>query len=691
MRPTSLVAAAFLTAGLSPATTAQLADLQPGRNFTAQSNFGSTNAEGIDGGDADLDGDIDVVTANGAWGSAQLPRIFINDGLGSFADETSTRFAGFPTQHSRDVDFVDVENDGDLDVFLANDKPGATSSGEVSRFFVNLGGSQSGAAGFYQEASDDFWGSLVSVPLAAQIFGGNAGPFNDWSCDCDFGDLDDDGDSDLFFSTYGPGIDGSHDSRIFLNDGAGVFNELWPWADPGADTKTHTINMSLADLDGDFDVDVFMSSRNTQARVYLNNQYGPVGPAPFQDITQHALLDTGAPFSGFNAYDCELADVDGDGDFDAWMNGYNNNLERLLRNDGPDAGGFSFSQMDDWIAGDPNLDEEDSGTFGDYDNDGDLDNFVPSFSGTNYLYQSRLAQEVMPHGTALLYRTGLATGLAPAPELPSNYNSGSSADGDWYDVDGDGDLDILLANNANQGNWLFRNVLGVPDTHAPSFEAVTVQGDKPNGTDAVIHAAVRDNAPMQLFRFFEATLVYTVNGGVPQSLAMFHQGGQQYRGAIPAQTNATVEYHIEVTDLAGNSGVSQTHNFEQGTVGAEPWTDLGNGLAGVAGIPALVGTGPLTAGSAGALTLTNAAPSSVCALFVSLSSAPAPFKCGTLVPVPVALQLTLVTNGSGALPLAWGSWPNGLSGASLYFQYAIADGAAVCGTALSNAVRADVP
>jgi len=66
-------------------------------------------------------------------------------------------------------------------------------------------------------------------------------------------------------------------------------------------------------------------------------------------------------------------------------------------------------------------------------------------------------------------------------------------------------------------------------------------------------------------------------------------------------------------------------------------------------------------------------------------------KCGTLVPVPVAIQLTLVTNGAGTLPLSWASWPTGLSGASLYFQSAIADGAAVCGTSLSNGLRADVP
>lgn len=60
-------------------------------------------------------------------------------------------------------------------------------------------------------------------------------------------------------------------------------------------------------------------------------------------------------------------------------------------------------------------------------------------------------------------------------------------------------------------------------------------------------------------------------------------------------------------------------------------------------------------------------------------------------PVPVAFQMPLVTNGGGSLPLAWASWPSGLSGARLCFQFAIADVAAVCGTALSNALRADVP
>ena len=53
--------------------------------------------------------------------------------------------------------------------------------------------------------------------------------------------------------------------------------------------------------------------------------------------------------------------------------------------------------------------------------------------------------------------------------------------------------------------------------------------------------------------------------------------------------------------------------------------------------------------------------------------------------------ISLFTNPGGSLPLAWPTWPGGLSGLSLYFQYAIQDAGAVCGVALSNALRADVP
>ena len=669
-----------------PVAAAQLADLQPGRNFTAQPAFGSGHSEEADVGDADLDGDLDVAVANGGNGPAQIARLFINTGAGVLLDETATRIPGVVPDQSRDIEFVDYDGDADLDLFVANHT--GFSPGGVSRFYVNEGGLQRGTVGHFDEQTDTRWGELVSVPAAQQVFGGNQGPFREFCPDADFADLDDDGDVDLFFPSMGPGFDGSHPSRLFLNDGAGVFDELWPWADHAADVKLHALDVDLADFDGDFDLDVFASSRNSQSRVYLNNLSGPIGATPFTDITQTALLASGAVQTNASCYELEYGDLDGDLDFDAWLVNYNSTLDRVLRNDGLVAGGFQFSQVNTWIKGDPGTIENEA-DFGDYDADSDLDVFMANFSGTNYLYQSGAAQGLDPGTQGLLHRTGFSGAQAPNPELPSNFNGGTSLDGEWGDMDGDGDLDILLSNDANQGNWLFRNALGVPDTHAPVFAAVTVQGDKPGGSPTAIHARVQDNAPFQLHAFYSAQLVYSVDGGAAQGAPMVAQGGQQFRGVIPAQTDAAVEYHVEVTDLAGNTGVSATQSFTQS--GENPWTDLGSGLSGVAGVPSLVGTGPLTAGSAGALTLSNAAPSAICALFVSIASAPAPFKCGTLAPVPVAIQLTLVTNGSGALPLGWGSWPNGLSGASLWFQYAIADGAAVCGTALSNALRADVP
>ena len=106
-------------------------------------------------------------------------------------------------------------------------------------------------------------------------------------------------------------------------------------------------------------------------------------------------------------------------------------------------------------------------------------------------------------------------------------------------------------------------MLGVPDTHAPTFHQVTVQGDKPTGTPTVIHAQIRDNHSYYLAQFYDAQLVYTVNGGAPVGVDMFAQGGMQYRGVIP-DCPGTIEYHVEVTDLAGNTGVSGTTSFVAG-------------------------------------------------------------------------------------------------------------------------------
>lgn len=127
--------------------------------------------------------------------------------------------------------------------------------------------------------------------------------------------------------------------------------------------------------------------------------------------------------------------------------------------------------------------------------------------------------------------------------------------------------------------------------------------------------------------------------------------------------------------------------------GAEPvWSTFGAGLAGAAGVPVLSGKGSLAAGTPGALNLADAAPSALCLVAGSVGSSPAPFKGGTLYALPFALQVVLSTQADGRLVLAWPAWFSGIpSGTGLVFQMAVADGGALYGVALSNAVLGVTP
>ncbi|MCB9916618.1 MAG: VCBS repeat-containing protein [Planctomycetes bacterium] len=683
---------------LAPLTSAQLTDLQSGRNFpTASAAFGNGRSENIDLGDVDNDGDYDAVVANGGDGAAQANGIYINNGgvqggtIGTFSDQSATRFAGTPNDTSRDCELADFDADGDLDVYISN-RGSTVNGGEVSRAYTNLGGLQFGAVGFYTETTDSFWGSLISVPTSDEVGAQDGkGPFKDYSCDCDFGDLDDDGDVDLFHSSYGPNIGGNRDSRIFFNDGTGVFNEHWPWVDPGADIQLHTLDFDLIDLDDDFDLDVFASSRDSQARVYRNNTNGGTGAgALFTDMTQSALINTGATLNGSNNYECEPGDVDGDGDMDMYMKNYDGggggNYDRILRNNG----NFTFSKMN-WIKGDPNVDENEI-DFLDYDGDGDLDAFVANFSGTNWLYQSGLADGLTP-AQGLLHRTGTTTGgsLASWSETPASGNGGTTLDGECGDMDGDGDTDILLANDQNQQNRYWENVLGVPDTHAPTFHHIESQGNKSDGSDTVLHVEVRDNASFYVVAYYDADLIYTVNGGAEHCVQMFYQGGETFRGVIPGAVNGNVAWRVEVTDDAGNKAVSSTFNYTQTSSSSSEWVGLGCGTQGIAGDPYLHITGSQTAGSTVTVNLTDAAPSAINALFLSASSTPVPFKGGTLWTFPVAVTINVFTDAGGQT-LFQLAWPAGVpSGTQLFWQFAIQDGSNPTGLTISNAVRGTTP
>jgi hypothetical protein len=94
---------------------------------------------------------------------------------------------------------------------------------------------------------------------------------------------------------------------------------------------------------------------------------------------------------------------------------------------------------------------------------------------------------------------------------------------------------------------------------------------------------------------------------------------------------------------------------------------------------------PLATGGTGFIQLLNAAPNTTAFLAVSLTQGAAPFKGGTLVPVPVLLLLTLTTDAAGEFLLS--GVPGGGGPLDIYLQCATVDAGQPQGFGLSNAVK----
>ena len=118
--------------------------------------------------------------------------------------------------------------------------------------------------------------------------------------------------------------------------------------------------------------------------------------------------------------------------------------------------------------------------------------------------------------------------------------------------------------------------------------------------------------------------------------------------------------------------------------------DIGQALAGVTGLPHLVGQGTFQPGSLMALGLANARPLAVAPFVVGVDALFGPFKGGVLVPRPDFI-FPLFTSFTGEASFG-GPWPPGVpSGFTTYFQWWVQDPAGPKGFAASNALAGTAP
>jgi Tol biopolymer transport system component len=152
-------------------------------------------------------------------------------------------------------------------------------------------------------------------------------------------------------------------------------------------------------------------------------------------------------------------------------------------------------------------------------------------------------------------------------------------------------------------------------------------------------------------------------------------------GRFVAFTSASSDLVSTDTNNVDDAFVYDTRPF---------FTDLGHGLAGSNGTPTLAATGKPLAGDAVSWLLGDAKPSAPSALIIGNTNASAPFKGGTLVPLPQVL-IPATTSAAGGAAFA-ATWPPGVPADTvLYFQWWIEDQAGPAGFAASTALQLTSP
>ena len=228
-------------------------------------------------GDLDDDGDLDAWVANyGDSLGGQPNLVWGNDGSGDFTVITQPLSLG--NSYSADVALGDVDGDGDLDAWVANDGAG---SGDANIVWINQGGDQLGTLG---EFADN-----------GQALG------NSRSQGVSLGDLDGDCDLDAWVANTdsGPNI-------VWLNDGDGSFTDSGQLLG-----NSSSSDVALGDLDGDGDLDAWVANYGDSATGEPNRVWLNCGDGTFL-LTTQALGNS-------HSYGVSLGDVDGDGDLDAWV------------------------------------------------------------------------------------------------------------------------------------------------------------------------------------------------------------------------------------------------------------------------------------------------------------------------------------------------------------------------------------
>ncbi len=267
----------------------------------------------------------------------------------------------------------------------------------------------------------------------------------------DLADVDNDGDLDLVIGNRST----TQDNRLYTNNGSGIFQARNTAVNDSTFTSRQTSSVRFADLNQDGDPDIVVANRNSRNVVLLGNPAAGVFGFPTNDD----LANSGQTDSSSVA----VGDLNGDGVPEIVVANRQNARNDLYINNG--GAGVPFGNR---------LDLSNDENYTDWIEIADLNN-----DGANDVI---FGNRMQPNLFLLNQDTG-----ATIPQFDQSRHISSDVDYTRdiraVDVDGDGDLDIVTANDSSSTNKLYLNQFIESGMTAVSFaDGISISG---NATESI--------------------------------------------------------------------------------------------------------------------------------------------------------------------------------------------------------------
>ena len=363
--------------------------------------------------DIDNDGDFDLFVGLYLGYPINYGRLYFYRNTGNNINPQFTLeeeyYQGINYHNEQYASFVDIDNDGDFDLFIGLGHHWNPTDGRIA-FYENTGTSEIA-----------IMDSVTSFFMEIDI-GDDAIPA--------FIDIDNDDDYDMLLG------DGDGNIWYYRNDGTPeVYDFVFVTNQYAGINVANIASPAFTDIDGDGDYDLFVGERswgqdNRRGDINFYENTGTPDSAVFELITQNFLsLDIG------NTAPVAFADIDNNGLVDMFVGDLDGNINYFSNTGSEHSPYFTFvTETFEGIA----ANYQSRPTFGDLDNDGDLDLIVGRVyynTGSVYLYCN--------------------IGNVEDPEfelINSNYLgiNYQNPEPNLIDLDNDNDLDLLVGHAWNQ-------------------------------------------------------------------------------------------------------------------------------------------------------------------------------------------------------------------------------------------------